>query len=371
MKLLTLTYIFLLALSSMPTMANEVPTCVWLHLDQDTRVYQCAVLPPEVAPQIDLVTESLPDPTQPIAQQTAVQNDSMASSDSMANIIPGFLREPIAHAEPNSFPMIGPVTVPTKTPVIDPIKVITIDPIADTMVAESVVDSFSPVQKIAVVANGEIESVKALMQASGDAHFYVLPTSGRLSLGVYSTTAFAKRRQAVMLVIGIESELMILGAGKLSNVTSQIKRHIETDEPLVLESSSKASLAPSSKSSLKNESQNSSRRNNAVSGYLVATVGNQKDIIAELKRINMTDYVALTADPYRDRVSLGVYSVYENALGRQKYFKQLGIDSDLISRNESTVVRSTLPTSLPIEQEIKADDVPYGYNQIALQPLEI
>ena len=363
MKLLTLTYIFLLALSSMPTMANEVPTCVWLHLDQDTRVYQCAVLPPEVAPQIDLVTESLPDPTQPIAQQTAVQNDSMASSDSMANIIPGFIREPIAHAEPNPFPMIGPVTVPIKSPVIDPTKVTTIDPIADTMVAESVVDSFSPVQKIAVVANGEIESVKALMQASGDAHFYVLPTSGGLSLGVYSTTAFAKRRQAVMLVIGIESELMILGAGKLSNVTSQIKRHIETDEPLVLESSSKASL--------KNESQNSSRRNNAVSGYLVATVGNQKDIIAELKRINMTDYVALTADPYRDRVSLGVYSVYENALGRQKYFKQLGIDSDLISMNESTVVRSTLPTSLPIEQEIKADDVPYGYNQIALQPLEI
>lgn len=363
MKLLTLTYIFLLALSSMPTMANEVPTCVWLHLDPDTRVYQCAVLAPEVAPQIDLVAESLPDPTQPIAQQTAVQNDSMASSDSMANIIPGFIREPIAHAEPNPFPMIGPVTVPIKSPVIDPTKVTTIDPIADTMVAESVVDSFSPVLKIAVVANGEIESVKALMQASGDAHFYVLPTSGRLSLGVYSTTAFAKRRQAVMLVIGIESELMILGAGKLSNVTSQIKRHIETDEPLVLESSSKASL--------KNESQNSSRRNNAVSGYLVATVGNQKDIIAELKRINMTDYVALTADPYRDRVSLGVYSVYENALGRQKYFKQLGIDSDLISMNESTVVRSTLPTSLPIEQEIKADDVPYGYNQIALQPLEI
>ena len=363
MKLLTLTYIFLLALSSMPTMANEVPTCVWLHLDPDTRVYQCAVLAPEVAPQIDLVAESLPDPTQPIAQQTAVQNDSMASSDSMANIIPGFIREPIAHAEPNPFPMIGPVTVPIKSPVIDPTKVTTIDPIADTMVAESVVDSFSPVLKIAVVANGEIESVKALMQASGDAHFYVLPTSGRLSLGVYSTTAFAKRRQAVMLVIGIESELMILGAGKLSNVTSQIKRHIETDEPLVLESSSKASL--------KNESQNSSRRNNAVSGYLVATVGNQKDIIAELKRINMTDYVALTADPYRDRVSLGVYSVYENALGRKKYFKQLGIDSDLISRNESTVVRSTLPTSLPIEQEIKADDVPYGYNQIALQPLEI
>ena len=405
MKLLYLTYTFLLALASMPSMADELPTCLWLHLDQDTRVYQCSVLPPEVTPGTDLIAESLPDPTQPIAQQAAVQTDSMA------NIIPDFLRESITYAEPSSVPIIAPVTVPVKTPVIDPIKATTIDPIAattidpiaaitidpitaitidpvkattidpmlDTMVAESAVDSFSSTQKIVVVANGEIESVKALMQASGDVHFYVLPTSGRLSLGIYSITEYAKRRQAAMLIMGIESELMMLGTGELSNVTPTIKRQIEADVPSVLEPSSKSGLAPSSKSSsapisksgLKNESQKSSRRNNAVGGYLVATVGSQEDLVAELKRISVTDFVELTADPYRDRVSLGVYSVYENALARQNYFKQLGIDSDLISRNESTVVRSTLPTTLPIEQEIKVDDVPYGYNQIALQPLDI
>gem|GEM_PF-2341481 len=469
MKLLYLTYTFLLALASMPSMADELPTCLWLHLDQDTRVYQCSVLPPEVTPGTDLIAESLPDPTQPIAQQAAVQTDSMA------NIIPDFLRESITYAEPSSVPIIAPVTVPVKTPVIDPIKATTIDPIKattidpiaattidpiaaitidpitaitidpvkattidpitaitidpvkattidpitaitidpvkattidpitaitidpvkattidpvkattidpmlDTMVAESAVDSFSSTQKIVVVANGEIESVKALMQASGDVHFYVLPTSGRLSLGIYSITEYAKRRQAAMLIMGIESELMMLGTGELSNVTPTIKRQIEADVPSVLEPSSKSGLAPSSKSSsapisksgLKNESQKSSRRNNAVGGYLVATVGSQEDLVAELKRISVTDFVELTADPYRDRVSLGVYSVYENALARQNYFKQLGIDSDLISRNESTVVRSTLPTTLPIEQEIKVDDVPYGYNQIALQPLDI
>jgi len=436
-KLLYLTYTFLLALASMPSMADELPTCLWLHLDQDTRVYQCSVLPPEVTPGTDLIAESLPDPTQPIAQQAAVQTDSMA------NIIPDFLRESITYAEPSSVPIIAPVTVPVKTPVIDPIKATTIDPIKattidpiaattidpiaaitidpitaitidpvkattidpitaitidpvkattidpvkattidpmlDTMVAESAVDSFSSTQKIVVVANGEIESVKALMQASGDVHFYVLPTSGRLSLGIYSITEYAKRRQAAMLIMGIESELMMLGTGELSNVTPTIKRQIEADVPSVLEPSSKSGLAPSSKSSsapisksgLKNESQKSSRRNNAVGGYLVATVGSQEDLVAELKRISVTDFVELTADPYRDRVSLGVYSVYENALARQNYFKQLGIDSDLISRNESTVVRSTLPTTLPIEQEIKVDDVPYGYNQIALQPLDI
>lgn len=343
MKLFVLNCTFLLALSSMASMADELPTCLWLHLDQDTRVYQCAVLPPEAPPEAprrtELIAESLPDPTQPIAQQATVQNDTMA------NIIPDFLRESIARPEAGSLSRTAPDTGPK----------------SDPMAAKSAVDSYSPVQKIAVVANGEIESVKALMQVSKDVHFYVLPTSGRLSLGVYSSTANAKRRQAAMLIMGIESELMTLGTEKPSNVTPQVKRQIEVDVASVLASSSKSGLEVPL------------RRNNAVSGYLVAAVGNQEDLIAELKRIRVSDFIALTADPYRDRVSLGVYSLYENALARQNYFKQLGIDSDLISRNEPTVVRSTLPTALPIEQEIEieVEDVPYGYNQIALQPLEI
>lgn len=377
MKLLTLTCTFLLALSNMPSMADELPTCRWLHLDRDTRVYQCAVLPPEVMQPTNLMADSLPDPTQPIAQQAAVP------SESLAYIIPDFLRESMVNLEPVAAPTITAAPVTTiapaivKTTALTTVSTTAASPISvtasipDTIIAVPVVEAVLPVIKIAVVANGEIESVKALMQASDDEHFYVLPKSGRLSLGVYSSPAYAKRRQAAMMAMGIETELMTLGQKILPNLTPIISRQIEAGVPRLFESE----LELSSRSVLKAKLQPSLQPKITVSGYLVAAVGNQKDLVAELKRIRVTDFVALTADPYRNRVSLGVYSHYKNALARQNYFKQLGIDSDLILRNESIVVRSTLPPalppSLPIEQEIKTDDVPYGYNQIALRPLEI
>ncbi|MFT4819765.1 MAG: hypothetical protein ACI9B8_003129 [Sulfitobacter sp.] len=382
-KLLTLTCTFILALSSIPSLlADELPTCRWLHLDQGTRVYQCVVLPPtEVAGPVEVVTETLPDPTRPIAQQRIVP------SESLANIIPDFLLESMATVEPAAKVAIklpeAPFIEMTPTDVMVAEVMVAEVTASETkapepkmskpLVAQAPLSSVSSVQRIVVVANGEVESVKAIMKASNDAHFYVLPASGRLSLGVFSSLPNAQRRQATMLVIGIDSELVTLGAEKSTDLAMQslqqpllrsapqYKRLVEADVTSVVKSK------PQSMERKAVQAQLQSQPKVSGAGYLVAALGDQKNIIAELKRMQVTDFVALTIDPYRDRVSLGVYSLYENAFARQSYFKQLGIDSELISRDESIVVRSTKPA----KQKIKAEDVPYDYNQIALLPLKL
>lgn len=365
----TATCFIVLALSSLSSFGEEMPTCRWLHLDQDTRVYQCAVLPPIIETEVGYVADSLPDPTQPLAEQQLSQSEAVYSG------IPEFLMES--------------VRAPKK-------------PITPKLLVANEVVTPTITAAITVIAIAQPDVAKSKMQLLGDDHFYLLPKSQRLSVGVYSTERYAKLRQKTLGLKGIETELVMRDTGQsiafadntpsvdsiqsvkiesevlvevmpkvLPELLSEVLPEVLTEElPEVLPKGQReaivevdvAAVEPAVKKvALK------APRNRTVSGYLVAAIGDQADTIHRLQKINATDYVALKVDPYRGRVSLGVYSSYANAEARQDHFKRLGIDSELISRNNSIVVRSTVTSG----EAKKTENAPYGFDQIALRPLEM
>ena len=65
-------------------------------------------------------------------------------------------------------------------------------------------------------------------------------------------------------------------------------------------------------------------------GYLVQAIGKEERIVKELVAIADKDYQILSAS---EKISLGVFSEYENALGRQKSLAAHGIVSKLIDRS--------------------------------------
>ena len=371
-------------------MADEAPTCRWLHLDQDTRVYQCVVLASAPAEQ-DLASnaEALPDPTLPLAEQ------SVERPKSTGFVIPAYLQASLADhsdrgssentivvAQPDLPAANVPVaifqatTVPAatfqasieepekpETPEVAAASTLTDDSMPKIVtnlapqISETAVErgddkldlDSSDSGRFMVLAYGEVEQTKTRLIEYNERDYAFIRSSGRLSLGIYRSKKAAVQRKAALSNIGVESELIALDELK-QIARSAVKIEMPVKPQLVSLSSSTDRSKP--------------QQSKTVRGYLVATVGDQITILSKLKRLGETDFVALNTDPYPNRVSLGVYSSYENALARQNHFKSLGIDSELIARNESAVVRSTISTQKPREE-------PYGYDQIALRPLHL
>tara|TARA_R110002073_G_scaffold207818_3_gene368083 strand:- start:3897 stop:4892 length:996 start_codon:yes stop_codon:yes gene_type:complete len=329
-KLSAATCFVVLAFTSLSVFGEETPTCRWLHLDQDTRVYQCAVLPPEIEADTGLVAEALPDPTVPLDEQQISEPQKFPTLLSK-------VQKPVALKAAGGIPEFLRESVP---------------PVTETTNQKDTAQNNSP-QNIAVVAIEAPDAARAKMRIHGDDHFYLLPKSQQLSVGVYSTEKAAKLRQQTLQKMGVLTELrfrerlpVVAGSKPQVNEFRAVKVVRVEESPIV-------------------QRPGLSQPTNTVSGYLVATIGDQNELVLRLKQLNATDFVVLKAEPYRGRVSLGVYSNYANALARQDYFKSLGIDSDLISRNESMVVRTTVP------KKNVEEIAPYGFDQIALRPLEI
>lgn len=369
--------------------ADETPTCRWLHLDEDTRVYQCAVLSVAQTDTTSEVRDTLPDPTLPLGQQEARQKtlqkskQNVASVDSNATLIPEYLREALASNGseiPNKTIVAVPAPIKSSLPPIPSIA----KQLTPALPSEDVtidVTIKEPKGRFMVLAASGVEATKAKLIAHKERDYSLLKSTGQLSLGIYSSEKSALRRQAALLKIGIESNVkdlnntlnntealytssMHLAAKKEILTKPMTARHIEPVSQIRVVEESKSVTDYVAQPVSYSETVSRQPHNTIVSGYLVATIGEQLNILKELKRLGAKDVVALTEDPYLNRVSLGVYLSYANALARQDYFKGLGIDSELISRRESRVVRSTLSSPKP-------RDEPYGFDQIALRPLDI
>lgn len=362
--------------------AEETPTCRWLHLDEETRVYQCVVLAPTQLEQSAVATETLPDPTMPLAEQKSRQLESELT------FIPEYLRASLAVAEvEQTEPAVnsGQAPLPLSESYDAHEPTASIPAIVQNLAVMTVEAKQEGIQEAAtegtaekstqnseaaklkgsikassqtrfmVIAVGGVEATRAQLIAENDSEYALVRSSGTLSLGVFSSERSAARRQTALRKIGVESDVISYGTSvsEAPKVVSQSKI-----EPV---SNDLMEYSLQSVNYVKDEPKQQSR---VVSGYLVATIGEQKRVLAELKVLGAKDFVALNADPYLNRVSLGVYSSFENALARQEHFKALGIDSELIVRNEPRVVRSTISSPKPREES-------YGYDQIALRPLDI
>jgi hypothetical protein len=86
-------------------------------------------------------------------------------------------------------------------------------------------------------------------------------------------------------------------------------------------------------------------------GYLVQAIGKTENIVKELVAIADKDYQVLKTIK---KVSLGVFSKYENAQGRQTSLAALGIASERIDRSSSSIVQ--LPERQP--QQVKPMQTP-------------
>jgi hypothetical protein len=350
-----------LASTPASTLTDAQPTCRWLHLDGETRVFQCAILATSQSESAPTAGDALPDPTLPLAQQKTRQTQSDHYP------IPAFLRASLpaveaqtsgAKSEANAFTIEKRAEAPKITPesTIDlagaPSKELSKELSKERFKKQQTLQQ-TPHQTphltkavaavetdlgdgpFMVLARGDVKALEAQLDAAGEHHYMVLRSSGELSLGVYSTIDAAEKRRDSLATIGVDSDLTALNRAA---------------------SSALAEVPNKSKAS---------QGNRVITGYLVATLGDQQRIIEQLEHVGAKDFVALNVDPYRNRVSLGVYSSYENALARQDKFKQLGVDSELILRNESTVVRTTLK----LESRDKAPV--YGFDQLALNLTEI
>ena len=358
--------------------AESQPTCRWLHLDGETRVFQCAILPAEKPEAAIADVERLPDPTLPLEEQKTRQ----AKADPYP--IPAFLkaslpfveeREAVAKpvAKPvaigktatarNSIPelVINQPTAPAGKPSLQTSKSISEEssktlakvqqPLQQTTVLTSPEDVHDD-GPFMVLARGDVDALKAQLDAEGEHHYMVLKSTGAMSLGVYATVIAAEKRRDWLATIGVDTDLTSLAEKKVSQSAAS--------------KSSALDLAISPAPTKVSNEPEVSQVNRAITGYLVATLGDQERIIEQLKDLGAKDFVALNVGPYQDRVSLGVYSSFENALARQDKFKQLGVDSELISRDESAVVRTTIK----MESRDKAP-ASYGFDQLALNPMEI
>jgi PAS domain-containing protein len=72
-------------------------------------------------------------------------------------------------------------------------------------------------------------------------------------------------------------------------------------------------------------------------GYIVVTPvfqssADARDTIASLEDQNIRDFVYVSTGDYANRISMGVFSTYENALVREEYLQQAGFDVETIER---------------------------------------
>lgn len=79
------------------------------------------------------------------------------------------------------------------------------------------------------------------------------------------------------------------------------------------------------------------RKKTSSKGFMVQSIGQVKEIKPKLIAISDKDYQILKR---KNRISLGVYSHYKNALRRQRNLAALGIYSELIDRSLKTTVQT-------------------------------
>jgi len=90
-----------------------------------------------------------------------------------------------------------------------------------------------------------------------------------------------------------------------------------------------------------NQVVNSGSKKTHSKGFMVQSLGQISEIKPRLIAISDKDYQVLRR---KNRISLGIYSQYKNALRRQQSLAKLGIDSELIDRSSNTTAQVPLPT---------------------------
>ncbi len=338
-----------LVMTTPSSWAEPEPVCRWLQLDE-TRVYQCAVLP-DVAVRENLkLVDGLPDPTLPLSEQSVsmVQQQTPRTS----------VRMPSAAS-----------------------KVVT---------TEKAVSG----AKFMVLGVGDIAALTSRLEAEDDAHYSLLRTRNRLSLGVFSNEDNARNRQLALQRIGVETEIESLSrqrqrensSGSRSSIA---KQQVTEPKDEVLRADSEASrsqrsgytqlpianvgdrdyalgmlvkavsehLTPNDEIDVATIDREQTEKP-TVTGYIVASLGEVDSVLTKLEALRANDYVLLRSGPYANRVSVGVYTTVENAFARQAFFAEQGISTEVISRADEKVVVN-LPKPAP------------EYSQIALIPLDI
>lgn len=372
-----------LLMTAVSVQAESEPVCRWLNLDE-TRVYQCAVLP-EVAQQggSDL-SEGLPDPTTPLSQQAMPRKVGPDSA-----ILANRMEKPALEPETRS----AAAAAPTRA------------------------------QRYMVLGIGEIAALKSSLQAGDDSHFSYIRSRNRLSLGVFSSEANARGRQLALAQMGIETEIESLGgqrAGSTGNgaaVSSLAQQRSPTekegakhdsqerqgDESEVVNANSDASSAvkwsvpgytqlpiantfsqgvmlktggeqPLVTTDVEVEKTAKTKTRSAeVMGFIVASVGDADSVVQKLNALGSDDFVLLRTGPYANRVSVGVYSSLDNAFARQAYFAEHGISSEVVSRSTEQVMEKVAAKAVEKSPEKAPEKAPEQreYPQIALIPLDI
>ena len=272
-------------------------------------------------------------------------------------------------------------------------------------------------EKFIVLGLGRIEADKALLLAVNDSDFAYLPTPNRLSLGVFGSEKNALRRQRQLFELGLQSEVrpfrtpnelavVELRSESLleqdAKSTSKIEETVEPQAPrqtaseyvqlaiafddptvgafvrAVRDSQAKQthdaqSIVQDNKSDevpIKENSAGKSQLKKKVSGYIVASsvasLGDSEKVLEKLSKMGETDYVILRSGPYKNRVSVGVFSSLDNAFSRQDYFLNHGLKLEVIARAEERVVSR----QMPVDPQV-VPPKPDQYDQLALIPLDI
>lgn len=323
-----------LLLSSV-ALGDAQPVCRWLELDE-TRVLQCAVMPETITEVAPTLSDGLPDPTRPLAEQLPQISGNKSVSVDLVQITPSKTQYRAEFVASES-----------------------------TLIKSKQNRSIS---KFMVLGSGDPAAIKRQLTAKGDQDFVLLSSRNRLSLGVFSSEANARSRQATLRGLGIETSVEVLGGSGTPPITLAT---IEKSEPKAkpvnapeLRSKNYVTTNLNETLDLENIASRSTKvsNNNEMSqmGYIVASLGESSTVLRKLQALLDNDYAVVRSGPYKDRISVGVYSSVQNAYARQDYFQQRGIHSEVIARGSEAVLRSTLQ-----------DQQDRDYPQIALIPLDI
>ncbi len=293
----------------------EEPTCRWLNLDE-TKVYQCAVLPPEVT--ASEVSDELPDPTLPLAKQRFSQ----------------------------------PASLPTGVKMKPPAKVRT------SKVFQ---------RQFLVLGVGDVDSNKAKLLASNDHDFAFLPSYNQLSLGVFSKKSNALNRQETLDALGIQTVVQELGGKPVEKNSAEVAKTESQSQQSHAQMKKDEQAMPASDIVKVSSSNNfdmpqTVKQSRTVSGYIVVSLGDAAEALDKLQDIGAKDFLLMRRGPYKNRVSVGVYAKLDRALARQTYFEKQGLDSDVVLRSEQRVVSSS--------RDRKSYET-HPIEQIALIPLGI
>jgi hemolysin activation/secretion protein len=167
-----------------------------------------------------------------------------------------------------------------------------------------------------VQAIGNTQRVVNNLLAIGHKDYQVLKKDNKVSLGVFRLYENALSRQKALYVLGIASELFDRSVGPVVQVADKQAQQIKpqhqalvTTPPILINTHPKSSR------------------------YLVQAIGKTQRVVKNLIAIGDKDYQVLKSDllvkKTNNKVSLGVFSVYKNALSRQKALSALGIASEL------------------------------------------